>query len=76
MGDQALDRALDVDDLGAAAVPGQDPGVGDLATGFGVERRPVQDHAGDLAGAGHRLAAVLVGLETTASTRESVRRVS
>ena len=47
--DQALDRALDVEHLGAAAVPGEDAGVGDLTAGLGVERRPVQDDPGDLA---------------------------
>ena len=49
VGDQALDRPLDVEDLGPSAVPGEDAGVGDLAAGLGVERRPVEDDPGDLA---------------------------
>ena len=60
--DQALDRALHVEHLGAAAVPVQRAGVGDLAAGLGVERRAVEHHAGDLARPGRRgRAAVLAG---------------
>ena len=75
VGDQPLDRPLDVDDLGAAAVPGEDAGVGDLAAGLGVERRAVEDDADDLARRGD-LAGRRSSSGTSASTRESVRRVS
>src|SRR3954454_5774652 len=53
VGDEALDRPLDVDDLGAAAIPGEDPRVGDLTAGLRVEGRPVQHDAEDVARAGH-----------------------
>ena len=47
--DQALDRALDVEHLEAAAVEVDRAGVGDLATGLGVERGAVEDQLADLA---------------------------
>ena len=76
VGDQALDRPLHVEHLGAAAVPGEHAGVGDLAAGLGVERRRVEDDAGDLAGARPRpVAPSSARSETSASTRESVRSV-
>ena len=48
--DQALDRALDVDDLEVRAVGGDDALVGDLATGLGVERGAVEHDLAALAG--------------------------
>ena len=48
--DQALDGALDVDDLEVRAVGGDDALVGDLATGLGVERGAVEDDLAALAG--------------------------
>ena len=57
---QALDGALDVQDLDDEAVTGDEAGVGGLAAGFGVERGLGQDELdfvargglGDLAAAG------------------------
>ena len=48
--DEALDRALHVDDLQVHAVGGDDALVGDLATGLGVERRAVEHDLAALAG--------------------------
>ena len=47
--DQALDRALDVEDLQVRAVGGDDALVGDLAAGLGVERRAVEHDLAALA---------------------------
>ena len=70
VGDEALDRALDVDDLEVGPVAADHSIVGDLTTGFGVEGGAVEDDLAALAGlvavcAGsdlmHPLGALVVG---------------
>ena len=72
--DQALDRALDVEDLEAAAVELDDAGVGGLAAGLGVERGAVEHELADLAVAERPRTGAPP--RSSASGRDSVSRVS
>ncbi len=68
--DETAYGTLDVEHLGATAVPGDDAGIGVLATGLGVERGAVEHDLADRAG--DEIAGTSTPSASSASTRDSV----